>query len=71
MDVKRTEAPQQESVDKVDNIVTPEMITLFAHDRRDMTILMPWASYCQCMELLRTNSRGERLYYDIAQQVGG
>ena len=28
-----------------------------------------WESYCQCLELLRTNSRVERLYHDIAQQA--
>jgi len=82
---KRTEAARQESVDKVevddlDNIATPEMIMLSAvsgegaQDRSDRTILMPWVkflweSYCQCLELLRTNSRVERLYHDIAQQA--
>jgi translation initiation factor 3 subunit A len=28
-----------------------------------------WESYCQCLELLRTNVRVERLYHDIAQQA--
>jgi translation initiation factor 3 subunit A len=28
-----------------------------------------WESYCQCLELLRTNSRVERLYHNIAQQA--
>merc|ERR1719370_2868976 len=45
-----------------------------AQDRSDRTILMPWVkflweSYCQCLELLRTNSRVERLYHNIAQQA--
>ena len=40
----------------------------------DRKILMPWVkflweSYCQCLELLRTNVRVERLYHDIAQQA--
>ncbi|CAB4061812.1 EIF3A [Lepeophtheirus salmonis] len=59
---------------------TPEMIMLSAvsgedaQDRSDRTILMPWVkflweSYCQCLELLRTNVRVERLYHDIAQQA--
>ena len=33
----------------------------------DKTILMPWESYSQCPELLRTNSRLERLYHNIVQ----
>jgi translation initiation factor 3 subunit A len=82
---KRTEAARKESVDKVevddlDNLATPEMIMLSAvsgegaQDRSDRTILMPWVkflweSYCQCLELLRTNSRVERLYHNIAQQA--
>jgi translation initiation factor 3 subunit A len=46
----------------------------WAQDRSDRTILMPWVkflweSYCQCLELLRTNSRVERLYHNIAQQA--
>ena len=45
-----------------------------AQDRSDRKILMPWVkflweSYCQCLELLRTNVRVERLYHDIAQQA--
>merc|ERR1740128_889190 len=82
---KRTDSARQESVDKVeiddlDIISTPEMIMLSAvsgegaQDRSDRTILMPWVkflweSYCQCLELLRTNSRVERLYHSIAQQA--
>merc|ERR1719211_706547 len=82
---KRTESARQESADSVEvddleNIATPEMIMLSAvsgegaQDRSDRTILMPWVkflweSYCQCLELLRTNSRVERLYHDIAQQA--
>jgi len=82
---KRTDSARQESVDKVevddlDILATPEMIMLSAvsgegaQDRSDRTILMPWVkflweSYCQCLELLRTNSRVERLYHNIAQQA--
>ena len=38
----------------------------------DKTILIPWVkflweSYSQCPELLRTNSRLERLYHNIVQ----
>lgn len=45
-----------------------------SQDRSDRTILTPWVkflweSYRQCLELLRTNSRVERLYHDIAKQV--
>ena len=44
-----------------------------AQDRSDRKILMPWVkflweSYCQCLELLRTNVRVESLYHDIAQR---
>merc|ERR1712088_129389 len=67
-------------VDDLDNLNTPEMIMLSAvsgedaQDRSDRKILMPWVkflweSYCQCLELLRTNVRVERLYHDIAQQA--
>ena len=67
-------------VDDLDNLNTPEMIMLSAvsgedaQDRSDRKILMPWVkflweSYCQCLELLRTNIRVERLYHDIAQQA--
>merc|ERR1719495_2200581 len=67
-------------VDDLDNLATPEMIMLSAvsgegaQDRSDRTVLMPWVkflweSYCQCLELLRTNSRVERLYHNIAQQA--
>lgn len=82
---KKTESAKQESIDKVDvddldNLATPEMIMLSAvsgegaQERSDRTVLMPWVkflweSYCQCLELLRTNSRVERLYHNIAQQA--
>ena len=67
-------------VDDLENIATPEMIMLSAvsgegaQDRSDRTILMPWVkflweSYCQCLELLRTNARVERLYHSIAIQA--
>lgn len=69
-----------QEVDDLENLATPEMIMLSAvsvegaQERSDRTILMPWVkflweSYCQCLELLRTNSRVERLYHDIAQQA--
>jgi len=82
---KRTEAAKKESIDKVEcddleNLTTPEMIMLSAvsgegvQDRADRTHLMPWVkflweSYCQCLELLRTNPRVERLYHSIAAQA--
>ena len=67
-------------MDDLENIATPEMIMLSAvsgegaQDRSDRTILAPWVkflweSYCQCLELLRTNSRVERLYHNIATQA--
>lgn len=45
-----------------------------AQDRSDRTILTPWVkflweSYCQCLELLRTNTLVETLYHDIARMV--
>lgn len=45
-----------------------------AQDRSDRTILTPWVkflweSYCQCLELLRTNAHVETLYHDIARMV--
>lgn len=45
-----------------------------AQDRSDRTILTPWVkflweSYCQCLELLRTNAHCETLYHDIARMV--
>lgn len=45
-----------------------------AQDRSDRTILTPWVkflweSYCQCLELLRTNAHVETLYHDIARMA--
>lgn len=45
-----------------------------AQDRSDRTILTTWVkflweSYCQCLELLRTNAHVETLYHDIAKMV--
>lgn len=42
-------------------------------DRTDRAILTPWVkflweSYRQCLDLLRNNSKVEKLYQDIAQQ---
>lgn len=42
-------------------------------DRTDRAILTPWVkflweSYRQCLDLLRNNTRVERLYHNIAQQ---
>ena len=67
-------------IDDLDNIATPESILLSAvsgedaQDRSDRTILTPWVkflweSYCQCLELLRTNAHVETLYHDIARMA--
>ncbi|CAB3382914.1 Hypothetical predicted protein [Cloeon dipterum] len=67
-------------IDDLDNLETPESILLSAvsgedaQDRSDRTILTPWVkflweSYCQCLELLRTNSHVETLYHDIARMA--
>ncbi|RXG58416.1 Eukaryotic translation initiation factor 3 subunit A [Armadillidium vulgare] len=67
-------------IDDLDNLATPEEILLSAvsgedaQDRSDRTILTPWVkflweSYRQCLELLRTNSRVEKLYHNIAQHA--
>ena len=77
---KQESVASVEEIDDLDNLETPEMILLSAvsgedaQDRSDRKILMPWVkflweSYCQCLELLRTNVRVERLYHDIAQQA--
>ena len=77
---RQESAESAAEVDDLDNLNTPEMIMLSAvsgedaQDRSDRKILMPWVkflweSYCQCLELLRTNLRVERLYHDIAQQA--
>ncbi|XP_014252767.1 eukaryotic translation initiation factor 3 subunit A [Cimex lectularius] len=67
-------------IDDLDNVATPESLLLRAvsgedaHDRSDRTILTPWVkflweSYCQCLELLRTNAHCETLYHDIARMA--
>uniref|UniRef100_T1IIY3 Eukaryotic translation initiation factor 3 subunit A n=1 Tax=Strigamia maritima TaxID=126957 RepID=T1IIY3_STRMM len=67
-------------IDDLDNLLTPESLLLSAvsgedaQDRTDRVVLTPWVkflweSYRQCLELLRNNSRVERLYHDIAQQA--
>ncbi|XP_046475100.1 eukaryotic translation initiation factor 3 subunit A [Neodiprion pinetum] len=67
-------------IDDLDNLATPESILLSAvsgedaQDRSDRTILTPWVkflweSYCQCLELLRTNAHVETLYHDIARMA--
>lgn len=67
-------------IDDLDNPDTPESLLLKAvsgedtQDRTDRAILTPWVkflweSYRQCLDLLRNNSRVERLYQDIAQQA--
>ena len=77
---KKESADNVDNIDDLENLATPEMIMLSAvsgedaQDRSDRKILMPWVkflweSYCQCLELLRTNVRVERLYHDIAQQA--
>ncbi|KAI8485639.1 Eukaryotic translation initiation factor 3 subunit A [Branchiostoma belcheri] len=61
-------------------IYTPELLLLSAvsgediQARHDRLMLTPWVkflweSYRQCLDLLRNNSRVERLYQDIAQQA--
>lgn len=67
-------------IDDLDMLATPESILLSAvsgedaQDRSDRTILTPWVkflweSYCQCLELLRTNAHVETLYHDIARMA--
>ncbi|ESO99059.1 hypothetical protein LOTGIDRAFT_142293 [Lottia gigantea] len=67
-------------VDDLDLPDSPESMLLKAvsgedtQDRTDRAILTPWVkflweSYRQCLDLLRNNSRVERLYQDIAQQA--
>ncbi|XP_013781691.1 eukaryotic translation initiation factor 3 subunit A-like [Limulus polyphemus] len=67
-------------IDDLDQMQTPESLLLSAvssedtQDRKDRVVLTPWVkflweSYRQCLELLRNNSRVERLYHDIAQQA--
>ncbi|XP_013378702.1 eukaryotic translation initiation factor 3 subunit A [Lingula anatina] len=67
-------------IDDLDVIQTPESLLLSAvsgedsQDRSDRAILTPWVkflweSYRQCLDLLRNNSRVEKLYQDIAQQA--
>lgn len=67
-------------IDDLDNLATPESILLSAvsaddaQDRSDRTILTPWVkflweSYCQSLELLRTNVHVETLYHDIARMA--
>ena len=82
---KRTESARTESIDSaevnvLENLVIPEMIMLSAvcgdgaQDRSrqnhpDALGKFLRESYCQCLELLRTNSRVERLYHNIVQQT--
>lgn len=82
---EKTEAAKEESqqavdIDDLDQLQTPESLLLSAvssedrQDRTDRVVLTPWVkflweSYRQCLELLRNNSRVERLYHDIAQQA--
>lgn len=67
-------------VDDLDNAQTPEDILLSAvssedtQDRTDRVVLIPWVkflweSYRQSLDLLKNNSRTERLYHDIAHQA--
>ncbi|XP_015928347.1 eukaryotic translation initiation factor 3 subunit A [Parasteatoda tepidariorum] len=67
-------------IDDLDQVQTPENLLLSAvssedtQDRTDRVVLTPWVkflweSYRHCLELLRNNSRVERLYHDIAQQA--
>lgn len=67
-------------VDDLEMPDTPESLLLKAvsgedtQDRTDRAILTPWVkflweSYRQCLDLLRNNSKVEKLYQDIAQQA--
>ncbi|XP_070541115.1 eukaryotic translation initiation factor 3 subunit A-like [Ptychodera flava] len=69
-----------DDIDDLDQITTPESLLLSAvsgedtHDRTDRVLLTPWVkflweSYRQCLDLLRNNTKVERLYQDIAQQA--
>ncbi|XP_077992284.1 eukaryotic translation initiation factor 3 subunit A-like [Glandiceps talaboti] len=69
-----------DDIDDLDQITTPESLLLSAvsgevtQDRTDRVLLTPWVkflweSYRQCLDLLRNNTRVERLYQDIAQQA--
>ena len=79
----KEEAQQSQAildVDDLDNVQTPEDILLSAvssedtQDRTDRVVLIPWVkflweSYRQCLDLLKNNSRTERLYHDVAHQA--
>jgi len=81
----RTEEARKKShdlvtADDLDQIETPEEALLKAvsgegaQDRSDRTILTPWVkflweSYRQCLELLRNNSRVEKLYHELARKA--
>ncbi|XP_003741206.1 eukaryotic translation initiation factor 3 subunit A [Galendromus occidentalis] len=67
-------------IDDLDQVQTPESLLMSAvssegnQERSDRVMLTPWVkflweSYRQCLELLRNNSRVERLYHDIAQSA--
>ncbi|XP_041371282.1 eukaryotic translation initiation factor 3 subunit A-like isoform X3 [Gigantopelta aegis] len=82
---EKTDAAREQShqtVVDIDDLDVPSPETLLlkavsgedAQDRTDRAILTPWVkflweSYRQCLDLLRNNSRVERLYQDIAQQA--
>ncbi|UYV76326.1 EIF3A [Cordylochernes scorpioides] len=63
-------------IDDLDNVQTPESVILTAvsGEQPAITLLTPWVkflweSYKHCLELLRNNSKVERLYHDIAQKA--
>ncbi|OTF77156.1 eukaryotic translation initiation factor 3 subunit A-like protein [Euroglyphus maynei] len=82
---KTNEAKEQSQaniseIDDLENAQTPEDILMSAvsvegsQDRKDRVVLIPWVkflweSYRQCLDMLKNNSKTERLYHDIAHQA--
>ncbi|XP_028324748.1 eukaryotic translation initiation factor 3 subunit A-like isoform X2 [Gouania willdenowi] len=68
------------NLEDLDCIQTPESVLLSAvsgentHDRTDFLRLVPWVkflweSYRLCLDILKNNSKVERLYHGVAQQA--